>query len=287
MKIVKIKSGLGNQMFQYAFAKALEKLTGESIMLDLSQYKIEHLHNGYELKKLFDIDLPEAPKETVELLSTIPDNLIKRIQRKFFTKPTHYIEDESVFNGNVFEMQGSCYFEGYWQSEKYFEPVKNSIHDIFKFKPPINHSTEQMISKIDGSTASMHVRRGDYLLGKNRSLNVCTMNYYNSAVNLLQSYHSIDKFIIFSDDIPWCKKNLSYKNIELVFADWNTAEDSWQDMYIMSKCNHNIIANSSFSWWGAYLNEHWNKMVIAPEQWKRNEKRNLRIIPSDWTSLPL
>ncbi|MBR6216448.1 MAG: alpha-1,2-fucosyltransferase, partial [Spirochaetaceae bacterium] len=243
MKIVKIKSGLGNQMFQYAFAKALEKLTGESIMLDLSQYKIEHLHNGYELKKLFDVDLPEAPKETVELLSTIPDNLIKRIQRKFFTKPTHYIEDESVFNGNVFEMQSSCYFEGYWQSEKYFEPVKNSIHDIFKFKPPINHSTEQMISQIDGSTASMHVRRGDYLLGKNRSLNVCTMNYYNSAVNLLQSYHSIDKIIVFSDDIPWCKKNLSYKNIELVFADWNTAEDSWQDMYLMSKCNHNIIAN--------------------------------------------
>ncbi|NLK45149.1 MAG: alpha-1,2-fucosyltransferase [Treponema sp.] len=287
MKIVKIKSGLGNQMFQYAFAKTLESLTGESVMLDLSQYNIDRLHNGFELSRLFDIDLKEAPKETVELLSTIPNTFIKRIQRKFFTKPTHYIEDETIFNENVFEIQSSCYFEGYWQSEKYFAPIKNKIADIFSFKYPINHSTEQCVSEIDEYTASIHIRRGDYLLGMNKNLNLCTINYYSTAVNLLQSYHTIKKIIVFSDDIPWCKKCLSFKNIELVFADWNNTEDSWQDMYIMSKCKHNIIANSSFSWWGAYLNQNWNKMVIAPEQWNKKQKRNFRIIPTDWTSLPV
>lgn len=287
MKIVKIKSGLGNQMFQYAFAKTLESLTGESVTIDLSQYKIEHLHNGFELARLFNIDLKEAPKETVELLSTIPDSFIKRIQRKFFTKPTHYIENESVFNSNVFEIQSSCYFEGYWQSEQYFYPIKNKIIDLFEFKQPLNHSTERLCSQIDDSTVSMHIRRGDYLLGMNRNLNLCTLDYYNAAVTLLQSYKSINKIIIFSDDIPWCQKNLEFKNIELIFVDWNKNEDSWQDMYLMSKCHHNIISNSSFSWWGAYLNQHWDKMVIAPAQWNKKQKRNLRILPSDWTSLPV
>ncbi len=287
MKIVKIKSGLGNQMFQYAFAKTLESLTGESVTIDLSQYKIEHLHNGFELARLFNIDLKEAPKETVELLSTIPDSFIKRIQRKFFTKPTHYIENETVFNSNVFEIQSSCYFEGYWQSEQYFYPIKNKIIDLFEFKQPLNHSTERLCSQIDDSTVSMHIRRGDYLLGMNRNLNLCTLDYYNAAVTLLQSYKSINKIIIFSDDIPWCKKNLEFKNIELIFVDWNKNEDSWQDMYLMSKCHHNIISNSSFSWWGAYLNQHWDKMVIAPAQWNKKQKRNLRILPSDWTSLPV
>lgn len=287
MKIVKIKSGLGNQMFQYAFAKNLESLTGESVTIDLSQYKIEHLHNGFELARLFNIDLKEAPKETVELLSTIPDSFIKRIQRKFFTKPTHYIENETVFNSNVFEIQSSCYFEGYWQSEQYFYPIKNKIIDLFEFKQPLNHSTERLCSQIDDSTVSMHIRRGDYLLGMNRNLNLCTLDYYNAAVTLLQSYKSINKIIIFSDDIPWCQKNLEFKNIELIFVDWNKNEDSWQDMYLMSKCHHNIISNSSFSWWGAYLNQHWDKMVIAPAQWNKKQKRNLRILPSDWTSLPV
>ena len=248
MKIIKIKSGLGNQMFQYAFAKTWQALTDDKILLDISHFKLENLHNGFELAELFNIDLDIAAEDEVKKIATIPDSFANRIRRKYLTKPTHYIENEEVFDKNVFSYKDVHYFEGYWQSERYFEPIKQNINRIFSFKKPLNEESSETEKQITSKTASIHIRRGDYLLKMNSFLNVCDLAYYEKALKTLKNKTEMDRIIVFSDDSQWCRENLDFGSIPVIYADWNKGTDSWQDMYLMSKCAYNIIPNSSFSW---------------------------------------
>lgn len=285
MKIVKIKSGLGNQMFQYAFAKTLQEKTGEKILLDTSNYDIEHLHNGFELNRLFEIDLDFATRKQVEKIATIPNSFIKKVEKKFFTKKTHLIENEQNLDLSVFEKKGDLYFEGYWQNEKYFEPIKSKINSIFDFKLNLNEKTENALKKINQKTASVHIRRGDYLLSMNKDLNICTNKFYQDALNFLQEKTQIEQFFVFSDDVEWCKNNFDFGEKNTFFVDWNKETDSWQDMFLMSKCKFNIIPNSSFSFWAAYLNQNKDKIVIAPKIWKKNAPE--KELPKNWVGVSL
>ena len=285
MKIIKIKSGLGNQMFQYAFAKTWQTLTDDKVLLDISHFKLENLHNGFELANLFDIDIDIASENEVKKIATIPDSFLNRIRRKFLTKPTHYIENENLIDKNVFTYKGDHYFEGYWQNEKYFEPIKQNISSIFTFKKPLNEKTAETEKLITSKTASIHIRRGDYLLKMNSFLNVCDAAYYVKALSILQNKAEIDRIIVFSDDSQWCRENLDFGNIPAIYADWNKASDSWQDMYLMSRCMYNIIPNSSFSWWAAYLNPNPTKIVIAPEIWKKTAGNTKKELPENWIKI--
>jgi Glycosyl transferase family 11. len=295
MQIFKISGGLGNQMFQYAFAKAVQYTTNDDCYIDLSHYGsaiakkgINTQHNGFELGRLFNMDLPIADWQDVKRLSSPATNYFNRFKRRYFPKPTHIIEKNFRYQSFIFNKGQNAYYEGYWQTEKYFSVYCNEILSAFQFVPKVSARTEKVVN-MDCIKTSIHVRRGDYLNYK--GFDVCGKDYYEKAMQVILKTYPEGKFICFSDDIKWCKDNLLYDDI--IYVDWNTGFNSWEDMYIMSKCNNNIIANSSFSWWGAWLNGSINKIILAPETWCDTTKITNKhyiydftdILPDSWIKI--
>ena len=288
MKIIKIYGGLGNQMFQYAFAKNMEKLTGDKVFIDTEWGNRNTIHNGYELEKLFPVNMEKAKKQDIERLSTQPDSLKNKIRKKYFTKKTHYIDRSFKFKPEVFEFKGDLYYEGYWQSEKFFFESKGEIKKAFTFPEITGTENKNLIKTIDEKTAAIHIRRGDYL--KEKLLYVCNLDYYNKSIDKLVNEYNIHKLLVFSNDIQWCKENLKKEKLEIKYCNWNTGLDSWKDMALISLCPYNIISNSSFSWWAAYLNKNHGKKILCPEIWALKNKNPLSyykfdfsdVIPDEW-----
>jgi hypothetical protein len=175
MKIVKIYGGLGNQMFQYAFALSLASRSAEAVYIDSSDVQSDRLHNGYELSRLFRLSLPEADRRDVARLSTRPRGLITRIRRKYFTKPTHIIDKRYAFQSELYEIDGDRYFEGYWQSEKYFANIEDLIRKTFTFVHALDECSLSALRSLPRPIVGLHVRRGDFV--KYQNLNICTLKY--------------------------------------------------------------------------------------------------------------
>lgn len=301
-------------MFCYAFALALQN-AGHEVFVDTSLYKnklirggVDLCHNGLETEHLFDLKLAEASDADVRRLSTSAEGLLNRIRRKYFTKKTHYIDTVFKYTPEILSDKSDRYLEGYWQTEKYFLSIERQIRNLFTFRLPLSQrSAELKAAVIDGIKkpnedgryssnicASIHVRRGDYLA--TQSLHVCTETYYNNAIVYVQKKYPQTVFYVFSDDLDWCRKNLDFCGAKAIFVGWNTGSDSWQDMALMSLCRVNIIPNSSFSWWAAWLNNNPDKLIIAPSVWNRREleykdsyyKYNYSdIVPESWIRLPI
>ena len=292
-------------MFQYAFAQALKAAGNADVKLDLGIYRatsdyngIDLVHNGFELKELFDINFDEAARKDVARLSYQPTNLLNRALRKYFTKKTHFIDKKFSFQPELLSLkEPSMYFEGNWQTEKYFLSIEEEIRNIFTFKKALSPESEKACSQIGKNSASIHVRRGDYL--KTQTMNICGKDYYTNAVKKLLELTKIEDFLLFSDDLEWCRSELKLEDFgaKVVYVDWNKGVDSWQDMALMSKCNNHIIANSSFSWWGAWLDPNKEKIVICPEIWNLRQltpeiDKYYRcvyddILPSSWIKCPI
>jgi hypothetical protein len=307
MKIVKICGGLGNQMFQYAFTHALKTTAiDKNIFIDISLYKtslvrggINFCHNGFELERVFGLPVSTeiASENDIKKLSTPADTFFHRLRRKYLTKKTHFIDKTFFFKSDFFTDTSDLYLEGYWQSHLYFNHLENQIHQLFSFALPLSAKSEEAFSLAGSNPVSIHVRRGDYLNSEN--LNVCTKEYFQNAISQMileceKEQKPVTHFLVFSDDIEWCKNNLNVHNIPVTFVDWNKGQDSWQDMALMSKCNHNIIANSSFSWWGAFLNKNPAKKVFAPSLWNNRELHTkdtyykytfADVVPPEWTRI--
>ena len=295
-------------MFCYAFALALQN-AGHEVFVDTSLYKnklirggVDLCHNGLETEHLFGLKLAEASDADVRRLSTSAEGLLNRIRRKYFTKKTHYIDTVFSYTPEIFQDTQERYLEGFWQTEKYFLPIEKDIRRLFTFRPPLSEQSAALKTEIrsykdkgeDFSCASIHVRRGDYLA--TQSLHVCTETYYNNAIVYVQKKYPQTVFYVFSDDLDWCRKNLDFCGAKAIFVGWNTGSDSWQDMALMSLCRVNIIPNSSFSWWAAWLNNNPDKLIIAPSVWNRREleykdsyyKYNYSdIVPESWIRLPI
>lgn len=287
MKIVKILGGLGNQMFQYALFVALRnKFPNEKIYVDASYFNTYHVHNGLELNRIFGINLPQA-SFLDRLKVTYPVHWFKlsRVIRKVFPKrSTECIEAKDyTFNADVFTTE-SRYYDGYWQNYKYFESYIDEVRLGFKFKMPLNTKTKNLLERLRGdkNSVSIHVRRGDYLKAQNYT-GLCNLDYYKKAIKYIMQEIKCPVFYIFSDDIEWCKNNIAplIQDSEYIFVDWNRESESPLDMLLMSNCHHNIIANSSFSWWAACLNTNSDKITIAPEKWT-NTKVNCKFQMPDW-----
>lgn len=291
MKIVNILGGLGNQMFQYAFALALsEKWPNESVRIDTSGFNGYPFHNGYELKRIFNVSLPETSLiEKMSVFYPLLNYRMLKIGIRILPKRKTVIKEpkDMSFDPNILRLKDSGYYLGYWQTEKYFNDIRQTILDVFTFPHFLPKSKNQNLSKeiIDKVTVSVHVRRGDYLKIGN-ACGICTLEYYNKAISNILERIQPDTFLVFSDDIDWCQKNLStsFGTIQAIYVDWNNGLDSYRDMQLMSLCNHNIIANSSFSWWGAWLNSHPDKIVITPYKWMNNGGW-VDIIPKDWITI--
>ncbi|MET4080992.1 hypothetical protein ABIB40_000937 [Pedobacter sp. UYP30] len=284
MKIVKLLGGLGNQMFQYTFYKSL-KSRFNNVKADISGYKNYRLHNGFELYRLFDVNLDEASEFIIKLYDPSVRDWYSRKLRRILNLKNVYVEEKTPFclEKSLLKDSSNAFYWGYWQDPEYFSHIEVEIREDFQFKLPLTSQNKSLLDKIKlSNSVSIHVRRGDYL--KEELLGgMCSIDYYLRAINLINNRIKHPLFFIFSDDVDWCKKNLTF-NGPSIFVEGNQNKESYIDMQLMSNCKHNIIANSSFSWWGAWLNNNSEKIVIGPKKWVNNDSTNC-IMPKTWIKL--
>ncbi|OMQ09869.1 alpha-1,2-fucosyltransferase [[Flexibacter] sp. ATCC 35103] len=273
MIVVQLIGGLGNQLFQYAAAKAFALETEQKLYIDVSQFESYKLHN-YALNH-FNI---------ISNVYNKPNRYFKKI-KSFYQKNTSYKEVDFGYNQDLFNLKGDTIFlDGYFQSEKYFKKYEKEIREDFEIRTPLKKITTDTIAKIETvNSVSIHIRRGDYL--NNPLHNTSKEEYYKKALEIIEEKITNPVFFVFSDDINWVKSNFS-TNHETVFIDFNDASTNFEDLKLMASCKHNVIANSSFSWWGAWLNKNQNKIVIAPKLWFNDNSININdIIPTSWLKI--
>ena len=287
MVIVKIIGGLGNQMFQYAYAKALEQ-KGYEVKIDISAFDTYKLHGGYQLDK-YNIDLQSTTKE--ENSKFYRNHFIFKILKKLGLNFSKIVQEKSLlFDYRLLEVDDDNYLDGYCQSEKYFLDVRNVLLQQFQIKSEISIYMQEVASALlnTQNSVSLHIRRGDYVSNSqaNNIHGTCNLDYYNDAVQYIKDKLQKVNLFVFSDDIEWAKANLKYENI--VFIEADSKRIPHEDIYLMSLCSHNIIANSSFSWWGAWLNQNDDKIVVAPKRWFADDemqKHSKDIVCDSWVKL--
>ncbi len=277
MIIIQVEGGLGNQMFQCALAFSFSS-KGLTAKLDISKFETQHSHNGYELENVFNIGQQYCSKTEKAFVKPL-----SKLRHKAFGSP--YKEKQEWqwrYNAAVNKLR-SGYLKGYWQCEKYFIDAADLVRQKFTFQPLQDDINKAVMDKIqNNNSVSLHIRRGDYLnAGIGASLN---MDYYNKAIEHINNTISSPFYFVFSDDIEWAKENIKEERVE--FIGWNKDSNSYIDMQLMSNCKHNIIANSSFSWWGAWLNSNKEKKVVAPQQWMPHLANGSDIIPKEWIQVP-
>jgi hypothetical protein len=197
-----------------------------------------------------------------------------------------YIEKDLNFDKKVAELGNNMYLDGYWGNEKYFISIENIIRKEFRVTEPPAGINEMYLGKIQSTNSvAIHVRRGDYVSNKetNTFHGVCSIAYYEEAIAQLSRKMQNIHFFIFSDDIPWVRENLLINNFPVEYVEHN-ADLGYEDLRLMYSCKHHIIANSSFSWWGAWLNNNPDKIIIAPEKWN-NLPGNKTELPDRWIRL--
>lgn len=261
MPIIKIKGGLGNQMFQYAYGRQLQLKKHKKVVFDTSFFE----ENTKDTSRLFLLD-----KFNINLsdFRNIKRNKIQLFLNKYKDKILlRLIKDYS-----------------FYQKEKYFIDIQKHILKEFTLKDELSQEAKTIRERIIqvSNSVSIHIRRGDYINNKkyNKHHGVCGIDYYKNAINYIKQRIQNPIFFIFSDDITWVRQNFLIENAIYVS---NANIKDYEELYLMSLCKNNIIANSTFSWWGAYLNKNENKIVIAPIKWTtKKTSRELDILPSGW-----
>ena len=283
MVIVKIKGGLGNQIFQYAFARFLS--TQKNIEVKIDNGVNSNKQDTYREYGLgyFNITLKLSSKE--ESLSTkYPLGILSKIWRGIQIK---ILKIHNVgWNKNILNSKEK-YFEGYWQSYKYLEPIRDVLIKELTLKEDIETKYKVVLNQIsDTDSVSIHVRRGDYANDpKTKAVHqTFGLEYYQEAIKIIGEKISKPTFFVFSDDIEWVKQNLKI-DFPTIFVSGPQIKD-YEELIIMSKCKNNIIANSSFSFWGAWLNQNPNKIVIAPKKWNNGNPEDYKdLLPKEWIQI--
>ena len=287
--------GLGNQMFQYAFGYAVARENDCKLRLDISsfnasekrKYKLDLFkikeNSKYKFKYFNFLSMGNSKNNF--FFNKFISKFIRLLLR--FSRFYYNEKEEFSFDKNVFNIEENTYFYGYWQNEKYFKKYRNDILKIFK-QQEIHKKTKEYRQKIISvDSVSIHIRRGDYVTDSyiNSIHGTCEVDYYKKAVSKIKKDYKNSHFFIFSDDISWAKKNFDFID-KKIFIEPNDEISDHEAIYLMSQCSHNIIANSSFSWWGAWLNQNPNKRIIAPKRWFKNSKLNTNdLIPESWLRL--
>ena len=281
MIITKIKGGLGNQLFQYAVGRAVASHYKSALKLDLTIFETYKLHNGYRLDQ-FAIQADIATDDEIINLKGGNNVLFSALRKAGLFKRKSYFKEKrsSYFDASVFK-NNYVYLNGYWQNESYFADIRELL---LRELSPISSMNDLSCTYSEGikksNSVGLHVRRGDYLNFKN--IGVLDVDYYMKAVEYIKENVEKPTFYIFSDDLEWCKNNLGFLD-GCIYVDRTHTEID--DLKLMSFCQHNIIANSSFSWWGAWLNQNPKKTVIAPKSWLLNDPGSSNVILSDWVKL--
>lgn len=284
--VVEIGGGLGNQMFQYAFYLKL-KVHFPGTKIDISHYEEHPAHNGYELQKVFSVTPGYCTMDDLQLLKDIKQSIPHKIRRKLAGHQPSVFYEHTMgydFKPEVLQVRKPTFFSGCWLSEKYFADISESVRSAFKFPEFNEEKNLSMTEYMEGrDSISMHVRRGDYA-GDNNYEGVCDRSYYRRCLDFVLKKAKDPLVLVFSDDPDWCASNLDLPSgTEITIVDWNRQNNSYRDMQLMSQCRYNIIANSTFSWWGAWLNRDALE-ILSPNKWYNSEeKRAGDIIPPGWT----
>jgi hypothetical protein len=292
--VVRLIGGLGNQMFQYAAGRALALRHGAELKLDLSGFDA-YRRRRYELDALSiratvatDEDLAQfgvAAKPRWWFADRVRRRL--RIPRKIRALPV-YRERHFQFDPAMPALRPPVYLDGYWQSEKYFSDCAATLRREFTANAPLDPTNAAIAACIDAVTAvSLHVRRGDYVDDPRTSRyhGTCSLNYYRRAIEQVAARAASPHTFVFSDDAEWTRANL-HLDVPTTFVDANPADRGFRDMQLMSRCRHHVVANSSFSWWGAWLDPSPDKIVVAPERWFNADGIDTRdLIPTTWVTL--
>jgi hypothetical protein len=270
MKIVTFQGGLGNQMFQYQFYIWLKNNVQSTIY---GYYPVKGLsgHNGLEIENCFDnVKLPKTNRFVIILVGIL--KFLNLIGFKF-------ISTASSFSLN------RILFEDYWQDLNYLGSTSYMFNTS---RLDHNFRNLEILEKINSTNSiSIHIRRGDYVSDKYANIygGICDLAYYDRAIKYILSKVEKPSFFVFSDDFEWAKNNLDISNA--TFIEWNLHKNSYIDMFLMNQCKHNIIANSTFSWWGAYNSSNFRDgIVISPTKWfASNSFTEPLIFPKQWIRL--
>lgn len=266
MKIVLYTAGLGNQIFQYFFSLWLQKKYPKEKIYGVYDPAILANHNGLEVQDVFCIQLPPTNK-FVYIVERVIRAWYKRTNIELYSSHDNYLKN-------------TLYYEGYWHDKDLFKDFVKGL----RFRTPVlNKENDLVLSEIMNSdSVFLHVRRGDYLKPefKDEFSHSCPIEYYEKAIALILKKMPEAKFYVFSDDITWVRRSINIPNP--TYVDWNTGKNSYLDMYLMSHCKAAIIANSSFSFWGAMLGQK-KKVVIKPKRWIGGEVP--QIFPESWLNI--
>jgi len=300
--IVKISGGLGNQLFQYATARSLSLELNRKLFLDTSWYG--------EIFTLEDNNHPNATTirnfqlNKFNIVSPIKSKLyinwIKRLEirskKSMFFKllksgPLNTLSfskfDTKKYSFDILKQVPRVYLTGYWQNNDIIEKYNNTLKDELKLIEPLSENNKKYLKKVNcNNSVAIHIRRGDYITKPNSSKlhSTCSENYYKNAINSIEQSIEQPQYFVFSDEIDWVKTNMELPSTT-IFVDTDGAP--YEHMYLMSQCKHQITANSTFSWWAAWLNNYQDKMIITPKYWYYDKTLNNTIIriPNSWIKI--
>ena len=284
MIIVKIFGGLGNQMFQYAAGRSLALAHDCELKLDLSWFGAYH-SPAYQLN-LFGIQAAVATADEVSRLIGPLPRLARMLRKKIGAgKKSFYVEREFAFDEKFYDKTPPLYLDGYWQSWKYFQLYAKKIKEELTLASPMarrNVEFSQQIAQVN--SVSIHIRRGDYVTNPkaNRVHGFVGIEYYKAALLRMSKCVPAPVYFVFSDDLEWARRNLGAID-NIVFVDHNRGAASYEDIRMMSLCQHHILANSSFSWWAAWLGYHSGKQVLYPSNWFATRGKDISsLCPPVW-----
>ena len=280
MIITILESGLGNQLFQYAIGRHLSIKNNDRLVIDASVYLFDKLRH-------YDLDRYNIKAEVGNIatcfFTRFAKNIIPKIEKKI-TLPIKYVKErDTYFNNEILSEQRNIILDGYWQSEEYFKDIRDIILDDLTLLSNPDKENKKMLKRINNSNAvCLHVRRDDFVSNPllQKFHGDLTPEYYNKAINSICYRLTDPEFYIFSDEPEWCKRNI-FTNRPHTYVDINGPDKAPEDLRLMSACKHFIIANSSFSWWAAWLAEKAGTIIIAPKRWYR-EKDEGDIVPKRW-----
>jgi len=266
MIVVKIYGGLGNQLFQYACARALSVKTDQTLLMEMSYF----IHNPHRTTPQwpYQLDCYSIAAHPIE-----PDTPWEALPQ--------YHEKSFYYDPEVLNLSGPVFLKGFWQSPQYFESIQSLLRKELTYKHALNSNLLDQVTSTH--SVGLHIRRGDYLLPQiNSSHPVLSLSYYHQASDLLGQRFENLHFFVFSDDPTWAETHL---NLPYPVTLINT-QNAMEDFELQRACQHNIIANSSFSWWAAWLNNSPGKQVVAPKYWLKSDPNITRdLLPSNWLNL--
>ncbi|MBL7911116.1 MAG: alpha-1,2-fucosyltransferase [Bacteroidia bacterium] len=294
MIVVKLIGGLGNQLFQYAAGTALANYHKTELYLDLSYLNADT--KGAYTKRKFELDKFNIQSKIADagVLRNFNFNenkfsvKLKKLLPGLFSKMI-FNEHQFNFHSNFLKFPATTYLNGYWQSEKYFNSFRGKLLSEITLRSPFSEGAVAIAKNIQSANSvSLHVRRGDFvsLKSANHFHGHLELDYYKLAFEKISSKIKDPTFFVFSDDMDWCKVNFDFISSKKFIDGEGNGITTHEELILMSHCKHNIIANSSFSWWGAWLNQNAGKIVIAPQNWFADKKINTNdLIPSSWIKI--